>query len=606
MDGIKAWEGKRPTRVRRFRPLGRFLPLLLLALTVACSETPASPTSLPSDELPSPTSALDPGGTDDLSCPSILRFVGHESGLPYLLVDGAGVDEDIDPERFDFQPIRSVFHPRVRVEAGKGRTDLFTADPDSLQHLIYTPVLLWRTDGWDCLYGGWDLNQERRGSTLRGPVDRLYLVRIPDPSLGDWQVDPKVQNRRLVLESDSGEDGDPSLYHINDPSLVDLGNGRLRIYFEMESLNATDTFLQGPAGWTPPAEGEAGIPVHGIAVAESIDGGQNWTGLGGASTGKVDRRGYLQIDGISAADYAYHQIGWPSVVIHDGLYLMYFNIYHRRGTFPESGELTLAKSWSDFNNQRTMLESLFPPDHRFKAGNLHLAESEDGIHFTYMGEVRDENGSTVYAYNPDVALLEDGPGAIVVYNGQTYEWRTRYPKYPGQWALGVARLNLSTTASRLRLGFFAPDTVNSLDPMTMPFLPSLYEADRSDVTPMWIRRDGRILGIGYGQWKEPTLDDSWIAAAYIQKQVIVLDADGNVIADCNTAADLDTVQVSAAETYRKGVAWCVLHGNEDNPEGDRILEAATIEVWGIHGELLARKTGLRLAPGDRFEIVPQS
>lgn len=88
------------------------------------------------------------------------------------------------------------------------------------------------------------MNSEPWGNGYRGATDKLYTLRIDDISLSNWDEKKISPTKRLVLQTDFFND--PSLYHINDPSLVDLRNGHYRIYFEMECINNLNKFGEDP------------------------------------------------------------------------------------------------------------------------------------------------------------------------------------------------------------------------------------------------------------------------------------------------------------------------------------------------------------------------
>ena len=534
-----------------------------------------------------------------------------ESGI---LIEGMKNDLPFNIEKVQYQNIQQIFHPQVKYEQPNYASNaIYSADKESANRNIYTPILFERDECYDLLYGGWDLIPENGLSPLYHgtPIDRLFMTTIQDKSLKTWE-NSESENRRVVLESDYIND--PSLYHINDPTVIDLGEGHYRAYFEMESINKPSSFVKKGSTATlsddkiskleAPDDSEWGIPIHGIAMAESFNYGQTWQGYNSKKNGKVTRSDYIFIEGINIYSYAYWQIGWPSIIKLDNRYLMYFNMFSRADY--TNREVPYTRTWKQYWNGESQTVSFNYEPNLGPTGNLIVCESKDGITFKYIGCVTNAmNRSGAFCYNPDVKAVDETT-LLVTYNSDTFEYNTQgeLEKIPNSaWGVGISYIKLEDPTIIYQLNNNSRDTM-SLE--ALAFYPYLFAGDkRSSVTPQFLQdKKGNLLGIGYGEWQVASSTNAYIAAAYIQNYAIIKQ-NGKIIASMNLSKSLDeTVIVTHTDWGLKSSSdvFISYHLNDLNPGKITEIEEATIEVFNIYGDLLLETKPFTLAIGNKYKL----
>ena len=536
-----------------------------------------------------------------------LVYDGND-GAAGIYISGMKNTLPFDVEKVNYDKPQRLFHPQVYMSSNKGVNAVFSGSKTSPLKNIYTPILVERENYYDLMFGGWDMT-DTHPAHPHGPVDKLFMAKIYDKTLRKWQND-MTNERRIILQSDLVED--PSLFHINDPALIDLGSGHYRIYFEMESLNSPASFDSAAdlRDFLPPQGNEAGIPIHGIAMAESFNYGQTWNethlGMATGRMGRVNRSNYINISGINNYTYAYYQIGWPSIIKYGDKYLMYFNAF-QRGDYAAK-EVTGANTWRQYwplNQRETISFDRTPSVSLGSFGNLLLAESTDGVNFTYAGTVKYSNNAACSCYNPDVALTGEGK-ALITCNGGTFVLDTsgeliQSPGSTGAWTTVLAYFDLNDP---LTIKPVNKSAQNIISKENIAFYPALFDNDRETVTPQLLHdKAGNLLGIGYGQWKKPNASDSYIAMANLQNYAIIKQ-EGETVADFNLSTCPDeTIIVCFAHSNIQKDMWLVYSFNNSNPGRKDKLDNAELEIYDIYGNPLLKTDPFTLKSGDKFSLI---
>ena len=581
----------------------------LSVLTACCSCGVKTPDETPPDEVK--YIGLDQPG-DDTGVAYNLKYTGND-GTPAIYVSGMQNKLPFDLSKVNYGDPGRLFHPQVYLNGDRGRNDVYSAGAKNIGSYrnIYSPILIERDDRYDMIYGGWD---DFVVTTNHGPVDTLYMAKIADKTLTKWQ-DDATNDRRQILSSTYKTDF--SMFHINDPSFIDVSAetgipGDCRLYFEMESLNSPASFDGSTMqDLTAPVDGEIGIPIHSIAMAESFDGGLTWN-QDREIPGTVDRRDIINIDGISLYDYAYHQVGWPTVIRNGSKYLMYFDI-NNRGDYANKTITEAGRDWGKINGGNTEPIIFNKPSQIFPADSVvGVAESDDGVSFTFKGYLRNKSASGVAGgvavmYNSKVRNMGDGT-ALVTYNAATYKYNgdgSLYGVSPGYWAIGLSYINLDDP---LFVRQISSGSANTISVAALAFNPFLFQVNgiREAMAPQ-IECDaaGNILGIGYGQWIYGSSLNSYIAFAALQNYAIIKQ-DGKVIADFNMSSSPDTAVISSFSSvtdipYTKE-AWLSYSDNNLNPNRADKKDNVVIEVYDIYGRNILRTKPFTLYQGDRFAL----
>jgi hypothetical protein len=340
-------------------------------------------------------------------------------------------------------------------------------------------------------------------------------------------------------------------------------------------------------------------------MAESFDYGKTWNekhlGKTTGKTGYVDRSNYINFSGINNYTYAYYQIGWPSIIKYGGKYLMYFNAFPR-GNYAAK-EVTGANTWEQYWMLNIRQTISFNRTANVFTGNLLLAESVDGINFTYVGEVKNLNNSTAYCYNPDLALI-GGNKALVTYNGNLSSldvFGELIQNSSGSWVTSIAFFDLNDPLTIRPVNKLAQNTFSK---ETIAFYPTLFDNDRETVTPQLLHDgSGNLLGIGYGQWRKPNASDSYIAMANLQNYAVIKQ-DGKIVSDFNLSSCPDeTIITSFAHSDIQKNMWLVYSYNNLNLNRKDKLDNAVIEIYDIYGNLLIKTKPFTIKPGDEFSLI---
>ena len=530
-------------------------------------------------------------GNDDASG---IYIKGMKNTLPF----------DVEKVKYDIP--QRIFHPQIYFSDGKGTNALFSGSKTSDIQNIYRPILIEKEDYFDLMFGGWDMT-DTYPKHPHGPVDKLFMAKIYDKTLRKWQ-DDATNERRLILETDLVND--PSLYHINDPAFIDLGNGHYRIYFEMESLNSPASFdtAEDIRGFLPPQGDETGIPIHGIAMAESFDYGQTWneTHLGKTTgmTGRVNRSNYVKISGINNYAYAYYSIGWPAILKHKDKYLMYFIVFLRSNYAAK--EVTGANTWEQYwpLNTRQTISFDRTPNVFFEQTSILLAESTDGVNFKYVGRVKNSDNSPVIGMDPGVTLI-DGNKALITYNSRF--WLDAQGEFSP-----IRNDSISwRIVSLLYIDLNDPLTLRSLNKSVqnpgpkenLSFYPTLFDEMREVVSPYLLCDGaGNLLGIGHGQWKKPYGFESYVAMANLQNYAVIKQ-NGRIVADFNlsTCPDETIITCFTHSDIKKDIRR-YLHNNLYLNRKDN-FDKAELEIYNIYGNLLLKTKPFTIKSGDKFSLT---
>lgn len=439
----------------------------------------------------------------------------------------------------------------------------------------------------------------------------LVVNFIEDKTLTTWQNDTN-NNRRLIIESDYLNDR--SLFHINDPTVIDLGNGHLRAYFEMESLNKPSSFIKlgstsslsddKVSNLEAADDTEEGIPIHGIAMAESFNGGQTWQGVNSQKEGKVTRDDYVFIEGINIYSYAYWQIGWPSIVKLGDKFIMYFNMF-ARADFTNK-KVSTAKTWKQYwRNERVEIDFNFSSNVG-PAGNLVVCESDDGKNFKFIGSVTNAmDRSGAYCYNPDVKKIDEET-LLITYNSDTFEYNNEgvlEKNILSSWGTGLSYIKADKLTNVYQIN---RNSQNTMSTEALAFYPYLFGGDRrSSVTPQLLQNaQGDVIGIGYGQWQTPGNSNSYIAAAYLQNYALIKQ-NGKTVAGVNLSKNPDeAIIVSHSDSSFVSNGEVMISYNSNNLNVNKIskIKNATIEIYNIYGEKLLQTKPFTLKVGDKFVL----
>ena len=533
-----------------------------------------------------------------------LKYDGND-GSSVISIKGMKNTLPFDVEKVKYDMPQRIFHPQVYISGNKGHNAVFTASKTSPIQNIYRPILIEKEDHYDLMFGGWDMT-DTYPAYPHGPVDHLFMAKIYDKTLRNWQ-DDATNERRLILRTDLVND--PSLFHINDPCFLDLGNGHYRIYFEMESLNSPASFdsAEDLRGFLPPQGDETGIPIHGVAMAESFNYGQTWNeahlGKATGMTGCVNRSNYIHISGLNNYTYAYSQIGWPAILKYKDKYLMYFNA-HRRGNY-EAKEITGANTWEQYwplNTRQTISFDRTPSIVVETDGNYLLAESTDGVNFTYVGQVKGPDNVPVRFLDSGVALI-DGNKALITHNSRF--WLDEQGEYSPirteslSWRIiSLLYIDLNAPLTIIPINKSIQDTSSKEN---IAFYPNFFDDEREHVSPQLLHDGaGNFLGIGYGQWKKPYGFESFVAIANLQNYAVIKQ-DGKIVADYNLSACPDeTIITCFTHSDIKKDMWLV---NDLNPDRIDKFADTVIEIYDIYGNLLHKTEPFTIKPGDRFSLI---
>ena len=532
-----------------------------------------------------------------------IEYSGNQQDVNnYITVKGVKAYlKDIDPKTMDMSYWQSIFHPKAYIVDNNGHTDLVNPVPGYINHIIYTPILIDRGTYWSLWYGGWDENNELWGWPNRGPADKIYSTIINDYTLTDWSVGTRYTN---VMSGYYASPSIPALYHTNDPTIVEVNDDIWYLYCEMEimvKLDDSNNLPDDPRNWTYAQPGEYGVPCHVIVRLTSTDGGWNYKNSVD-EFGLAKKEDCVYISGLKGADYVYYQIAWPTVVkVSDNDYRMYFNAQPDSDANMTTQMVKQALSWEYWNNG-FKVDRPGPAIQHDWEGNVLYATSTDGINWTYQGEVKDEFNHAVWAWNPDVKKVSGRDQFVICYNGDTYEngSTNQLPASEGgKWAIAMGYINQSDP---LTINWISPEAEYWWDIYNVVFYPPIFDTYYGDVTPQWITEaDGDIIGIAHSEWLVNNGINGWLAAAFLQKQVRIVDANNNVIADYQTSANHDELQLSHWALWYFASPWITFEGNQyshNSPIWGKI------QVFDIDGSFMC-ETGYRwIYPGDVYITQP--
>ena len=509
--------------------------------------------------------------------------------------------KDIDPQTLDLSYWQSIFHPKAYLVNNKGHTDLVNPVPGYTNHIIYTPILIDRGTSWSLWYGGWDMNNEQWGWPNRAPADKLYSAVINDYTLTDWSIGTRYTN---VLSGYYASPSIPALYHTNDPTIIRVNGNTWYIYFEMEimvKLDGSNNLPDDPRNWTYAQPGEYGVPCHVIVRLTSTDGGWNYKNSVN-EYGLAKKEDCVYINGLKGADYVYHQIAWPTVIkVADNDYRMYFTAQPDKNADMSTQVAKQALSWEHWING-TRVDKAGPAKQHDWYGNLLYATSMDGINWTYQGEVRDEFNHTLWAWNPDVKKVPSRNQFVICYNGSYYEHGgcNQLPaSQGGKWSISTGYINQSDP---LKVHWIEPGAYNWAHKLNVVFFPPIFNSDYGDVTPQWMTEaDGDIIGIAHGEWHNKVFDYGWLAAAFLQKQVRIVDSNNSIVADYQTSANHDELRLSHSPLWHSESPWITFDGNQ-YPHNSPVW--GKVQVFDIDGSFLCETDYRWIYPGDVYMVEP--
>lgn len=485
------------------------------------------------------------------------------------------------------------FHPKVQIKNGELTTELLSGDPKSRLKLIYAPILFHTPQNTShIIYGGWE-------SSTNFPADELFMIDVPsDINLLNLGQTTAQYNRRRILTT--SHNSDPTVYHINDPSLVQVAGCHYRLYFEFETINQDIRVgnITDPKLFQKSTPSQKGYTNMNIAYADSFNCGQTW------NAGKpVTRSNGINIQGLTSQDYFNYQLGWPAVLKSGNEYIMYFTAdacpRRQEALVYSFKELVDGGRWDLCVNDGQSVAN--NPNFRFGNHTILYATSRDGLNFTYQGQLKGPWG-TVWGLDDVKPIagsdkwLVVGPGATVHYHAKShnqFDPSTNFPVDP--WGKYIGYIDPKQPG---RIHYFGGANAD-WDTRTLMARPSpLNHAYEPISVRIATRPNGELMGFLYGEWNQSNHTHGYIGASLLQKKVLLIGRENNtgpeITVGFTTALNFgETLLSFGNDDLSKNYPWVALKNSSGfNPIYGRL------EVYSPTGTLLCTQRNIVVKPGD--------